>query len=131
MKKCHACGRDVQDGAVICRYCDARLDVATKSEATPDHFGPPALSSSAPDGPTSRQSPVGGPPAPSGRGGVVFRKLVWILALAAMLVAALDGFFSFRLQNSAPQQAAAAANACFQIIVPYVIARALDALTRD
>jgi hypothetical protein len=69
--------------------------------------------------------------APSGPGtGFIIRKLTWSAALLAMGAFAVDGFFTFYMQTSAPQQAAAAAAACFHMIAPYVIARAIDELTR-
>ena len=58
-----------------------------------------------------------------------FEKFFWLIALATMGGIAMDGFFSFEMQTGAPQ-AAAAAWSPFQIITVYVVARALDELTR-
>lgn len=60
----------------------------------------------------------------------VLRKIVWVIALLAIALAAINGFFTIEIQTGAPQQAAAGAIACFQVITPYVLARALDELTR-
>lgn len=56
----------------------------------------------------------------------VAAKIVWGVALVAMTFLAWTGYVNFELAESAPQQAAAAAWACFQIIVPYVLARAFS-----
>lgn len=61
----------------------------------------------------------------------ILRKVVWSLALIAMVFLALDGFFSFVIQKGAPQQAASAASSCFELLSVYVIARALDQLLRE
>src|SRR5688572_12061431 len=66
----------------------------------------------------------------SASAGFILRKVIWIAALIVMGFFAIDGFVSFYLQTGAPQQAAAAASACFHMITPYVMARALDELTR-
>jgi hypothetical protein len=63
--------------------------------------------------------------------GFVLRKLIWGLALLAMAVVAVDGFFALEMQSSAPQQAAAAGAHCFYMIAVYVGTRAVDQLTRS
>jgi hypothetical protein len=63
--------------------------------------------------------------------GFILRKLIWSVALLVMAGSALNGFATFAIQTGAPQQAAAAASACFQMITPYLIARAMDELTRS
>ncbi len=80
--------------------------------------------------------------APSGSGGggetpmsfnlmgLISRKVVWSVALIAMVLFAVDGFASFPLQTGAPQQAAVSAWGCFRLIAVYVIARGIDELTR-
>ena len=65
-----------------------------------------------------------------GWSGLAIRKVVWGIALAASGLAAVNGFATIALQTSAPQQAAAGAIACFHLITPYVLARAIDELTR-
>jgi hypothetical protein len=62
--------------------------------------------------------------------GFILRKIIWTVAFLAMIMFGANGFISFALQSGAPQQAAASAYACFQMITVYVIARALDELTR-
>lgn len=57
-------------------------------------------------------------------------KAVWGIVLLAALFEGVDGFTMIRAAESAPQQAAAAAMACFYVIVMYVVARSVDALTR-
>lgn len=66
-------------------------------------------------------------PAPTTSAQILAR-LVWFVALLAIGFFALDGFFTFRLATTAPQQAAAAGMGCFQVIVPYVIARAITGI---
>lgn len=60
----------------------------------------------------------------------IFRKLIWALALTLMCLGAADGVLTFQIQSGAPQQAVAAASACFHMITVYVIARGFDALLR-
>jgi len=52
-------------------------------------------------------------------------RIVWGIALLVIVVTSAESVRSFQLAESAPQQAAAAGWACFQIILPYVIARAI------
>jgi hypothetical protein len=61
---------------------------------------------------------------PFTRRGIV--RFVWLIALMVIGLLAVNGHLTFEAQESAPQQAAAAAWACFQIIVPYLIARAIQ-----
>jgi hypothetical protein len=49
---------------------------------------------------------------------------VWIGGAIAMVFYANVGYDNFARAETAPQQAAAAAWACFQVVVPYVLARA-------
>lgn len=59
----------------------------------------------------------------------VFSRILWTVAGLAVLPAAVcivDAFFA----QAAPGQGAAAAVACALVIVPYVLARAWDELTR-
>jgi hypothetical protein len=65
--------------------------------------------------------------APVGR---LVRKVVWTIALAVMALAAMNGYLTIEIQESAPQQAAAGAISCFYMIAPYVVARAIDHLAR-
>jgi hypothetical protein len=59
----------------------------------------------------------------------ILRKVIWLIAVAAMGFGTIDGFLTIYTQaDSAPQQAAAGAIACFQVITPYVLARGLDEL---
>ncbi len=58
------------------------------------------------------------------------RKALWGFATLAMAFFAVDGYFTIEIQSGAPQQAAAAGMACFKLVTPYVIARALDQLLR-
>jgi hypothetical protein len=55
----------------------------------------------------------------------VISRVVWGFALAAIVLQASNAVMTFEAAQSAPQQGAAAAWACFQIIVPYTIARAI------
>ena len=57
-------------------------------------------------------------------------RVVWVLALIGIVLAAINGFGSLALAESAPQQAAGAAMSCFYLIAAYTFARAVDALTR-
>lgn len=71
------------------------------------------------------------PPAtPRASGGFIMRKVIWVGALLAMVLVGAIGVASYAMQTGAPQQGASAAWSCFQIISVYVIARALDELTR-
>jgi hypothetical protein len=59
----------------------------------------------------------------------VFRfvaRVVWGVAAVAIAFLAFVGYMNFSLAESAPQQAAAVAWACFQVIVPYILARAVS-----
>lgn len=60
-----------------------------------------------------------------GTAGIV-RRVVWGIALLVIGFNALNGFATIAIQTGAPQQAAAGAIACFEIVVPYVIARAVE-----
>ena len=73
---------------------------------------------------------TGGAASAGATAGLVVRKIVWSVALVFMGYFAIDGSVTISIQTGAPQQAAAGAIACFHIIVPYVIARGIDALTR-
>jgi hypothetical protein len=64
------------------------------------------------------------------RTGFILAKIVWAGALLVMAFSAIDGFVSFNVQTGAPQQAAVAAYGCFRLIAVYVLARAVEALTR-
>ena len=73
------------------------------------------------------------PPMPTRKAvgvGFILRKMIWGGALIGMLLVGLNGVFSFEMQSGAPQQAAVAGVNCFYMITIYVIARALDQLTR-
>jgi hypothetical protein len=54
----------------------------------------------------------------------------WAVALVVMLLSAYGGYTMIENAESAPQQAAGAAMACFYMIVPYVLARATQAILR-
>lgn len=56
----------------------------------------------------------------------ILSRIMWALVALAILVFGIDGYFSFVRAQSAPQEAAAAAMACFSIILPYLLARAVD-----
>ena len=81
---------------------------------------------------TSTLPPVELPATAAGGPSALFvaRKVVWALAFAALTLFAVDGFTTFDIQTGAPQQAAAAAAACFHMITVYVLARAADQLLR-
>lgn len=57
-------------------------------------------------------------------------KIGWVFALLGGALGGATGVVGINEAASAPQQAAAAAMGCFYIIGPYVIARAVDELTR-
>lgn len=57
--------------------------------------------------------------------GIVSR-VMWAAVAIATVFFGLDGYLSFVRANSAPQQGAAAAYACFTIILPHLLARAID-----
>lgn len=59
------------------------------------------------------------------------RTLLWLLALVGALLGGLLLFASFLLNQSAPQQAAAAGIAVGLAAIPYVLARAWDELKRQ
>jgi hypothetical protein len=65
---------------------------------------------------------------------VILRSLVsrvfWVVAGAGAVIGAIQGGTGFYLATGAPQQAAAAALAAACAIVPYVVARAFDEVTR-
>lgn len=114
-----------------CPYCSGAI-LRTDKECPHCHRGltgkallenPPHLAgSTATNAAPARSAPAGS--------AFVLRKLLWSVATLAMMFFALDGFFTFEAQTGAPQQAAAAAAACFHMIAPYVIARGLDQLLR-
>jgi hypothetical protein len=57
-------------------------------------------------------------------------KVVWVLAFLGMGFETVDGWSMLHEATSAPQQAAAAGMACFYLIAMYVLARAIDEITR-
>lgn len=63
-------------------------------------------------------------------GGFVIRKFLWALTLGATVLAVANGIVTFEMQSGAPQQAAAAGVSCFHVIAIYVLARAIDQLSR-
>lgn len=118
----------------MCEHCGKDLIAAPPPPPPPPWTpSPPAPLPPDPDlstAPIARVTVVDFPDRPVS-GGYILRKLLWSLSLIAMLIFAADGFFSFQIQTGAPQQAAAAGAACFHMITVYVIARALDELTRE
>lgn len=60
----------------------------------------------------------------------VISKLLWIGAIGGALYGGFDGFSSFFVAESSPQQGAAAAYAAASAVVPYVLARGWDELSR-
>ncbi len=57
-------------------------------------------------------------------------RLIWMVAFVVMAFGTYSGYESIYLADSAPQQAAAGAMACFHVISPYVLARGLESLLR-
>jgi hypothetical protein len=57
-------------------------------------------------------------------------RFFWSVSMFANLIGAAYGVLGWTFSNGAPQEAAAAAVACFIAIVPYCMARAVDELTR-
>jgi hypothetical protein len=57
-------------------------------------------------------------------------KVVWTIAALLIAALAIFGETDLSVAGSAPQQAAAAAMACFRLVAVYTFARAVDALTR-
>lgn len=55
--------------------------------------------------------------------------LLWLLVLLAAGFSAVDLFFTMASAQGAPQQAAGAAMTAAQVIIPYVLARAVDELS--
>lgn len=58
------------------------------------------------------------------------RVIVWLAAIAVTGFVFLFGYTGSHLATGAPQQAAGAAIDCFYVISAYVIARAIDSMTR-
>ena len=59
---------------------------------------------------------------------VVIKKIVWVLALGLIGLLLVSGETDISSAASAPQQAAAAAMACFRLVAVYAFARGVDAL---
>jgi hypothetical protein len=57
-------------------------------------------------------------------------EIVWGVAFFGILLGVVVGYFGIEAAQSAPQQAAGAAMACFYVIAPYVFARAFERLSR-
>lgn len=57
-------------------------------------------------------------------------KFFYVVAMLGSLVGTYELFNGLQLATSAPQQAAAAAIACCYAVVPYVLARAVEKITR-
>ena len=57
-------------------------------------------------------------------------RVVWAIALLVIAGVALAGFSDFGRAESAPQQAAAAGMNIFYAIIPYMLARGIDAMLR-
>jgi hypothetical protein len=57
-------------------------------------------------------------------------RFFWSVSLLTSLLGGLFGFVGMLAANGAPQEAAAAAIGCLIVIAPYVLARAVDELTR-
>jgi hypothetical protein len=62
--------------------------------------------------------------------GLVISKVSWALALILMGALFYFGEYDLSMASSAPQQAAAAAMACFRLVAVYALARGVDALCR-
>jgi len=60
----------------------------------------------------------------------VVSRLLWLVAVGGAIAGAIEGGTGLYLASGAPQQAAAAANGCLWAIVPYIVARGFDELTR-
>jgi Na+-driven multidrug efflux pump len=60
----------------------------------------------------------------------LFVKIVWGIALVLIAVLFAFGEFDLTITNGAPQQAAAAAMACFRLIAVYTFARAVQGVSR-
>jgi hypothetical protein len=103
----------------ICPRCEERVD---PSATTCVHCGEPLTSD------TLKEAP---PPPPRMALAAMnpLARLFWIIAIGCTLWAAAEAFIGFRAAQSAPQQAAVAGYACALVIIPYVLARALDELT--
>lgn len=102
--RCPDCGAMVPAGGTQCPQCHR---VFPETPATP----PPPVAVIAHR-----------PPATSLQ---IFSRLVWGIALGVLGLSATDGVISFQAAQSAPQQAAAAAWGCFQLVAAYTIARAI------
>jgi hypothetical protein len=57
-------------------------------------------------------------------------KIAWGLTAVAAILAAAALFMSSMLSRSAPQQAAGAATALGIAVIPYILAKALDGLSK-
>ncbi|MBL7872105.1 MAG: hypothetical protein JNM78_10865 [Cyclobacteriaceae bacterium] len=57
------------------------------------------------------------------------RVIFWVICILACLIAGVVLFVTITISAGAPQEAAGAAIACAIVIIPYVLARAVEGLS--
>ncbi len=117
MRKCQFCAEEILDTSVVCEHCGRDLiSGRTGAVVAPPFAGVP--SSAAPVAPRTDRRASGA------------AKFFWVISILAGVGAGAIGFLTIATATGAPQEAAGAAIACLIAIVPYVVARGIDELTR-
>ena len=111
--KCPHCKYDIPDASEICPQCERSLVGAPQRQPTVQQLPP-----------TQRVHVVN-------TGASVVARMFYIFALLGAIGGTLIGIGGAVVSTGAPQQAAAAGIGCLVVIAPYVLARAVDELTRS
>lgn len=117
---CFHCGANVGAYDKTCGSCGKGLSGAALLAANR-----PAVPPAAARSPLHRNDSH---PAPTMSGAA---KFFWAMAIVGAVFGALQLVMGEASATGAPQQAASAAMACATAVVPYVLARAVDELTRS